>query len=147
MTTLDDFAKVAAGDQGLVVVTTTRADGSVQASVVNAGVLVHPRSGEKVVGLVAMGGSRKLANWRARPRTALVAKQGWQWVAVEGAVDIIGPDDPQPGIDDERLRLVLRDVFTAAGGTHDDFDEYDAVMVRERRAAVFVTPARVYSNR
>jgi hypothetical protein len=44
-----------------------------------------------------------------------------------------------------RLRVV-RDVFTAAGGTHDDWDTYDRVMRDERRTAVLVTPGRVYSN-
>ena len=51
-----------------------------------------------------------------------------------------------PGIDAERLRLLLREIFTAAGGTHEDFGTYDAVMLAERRAAVFVTPDRVYGN-
>jgi hypothetical protein len=62
MTTLDDFARVALADRGLCVAATTRADGTVQASVVNAGVLEHPRTHDRVVGLVAAGGSRKLAN-------------------------------------------------------------------------------------
>ena len=51
-----------------------------------------------------------------------------------------------PGIDAERLRLLLREIFTAAGGTHEDFATYDRVMREERRAAVFVRPDRVYSN-
>jgi len=50
-------------------------------------------------------------------------------------------------VDDERLRLLLREIFTAAGGTHEDFDEYDRVMRAERRTAVLITPSRVYSNR
>jgi hypothetical protein len=37
-------------------------------------------------------------------------------------------------------------VFKAAGGTHDDWDEYDRVMASERRAAVFIAAQRVYSN-
>ena len=41
---------------------------------------------------------------------------------------------------------VLRQVFAAAGGTHDDFTTYDTVMRDERRTAVFVHPARVYAN-
>lgn len=41
---------------------------------------------------------------------------------------------------------LLRDIFAAAGGTHDDWDEYDRVMASENRVAVFVTPERVYSN-
>ena len=98
------------------------------------------------VGLVAAGGSRKLVNLRRQPHATLVAKTGWQWVAVEGPVDIVGPDDLHPDVDAERLRRILREIFTAAGGKHDDWDEYDRVMAAERRAAVFVTPDRVYSN-
>jgi hypothetical protein len=59
---------------------------------------------------------------------------------------VIGPDDPVAGIEDERLRLLLREAFVAAGGTHDDWDGYDATMARERRVVVLVRPTRVYSN-
>src|SRR4051795_13722414 len=99
VTTLDDFNQVAGGDQYLCIVTTTRADGSVQASLVNAAVLAHPTTGEAVVGLVAGGGARKLVHLRARPRMTIVARNGWQWAAVEGPVELIGPDDPYPGVD------------------------------------------------
>ncbi len=54
-----------------------------------------------------------------------------------------GPDDPLPAVDAEPLRLLLREIFTAAGGTHDDFGTYDRVMAAERRVAVLVTPARI----
>jgi len=147
MADLTDVARLVAGDHGLTVVSTLRADGSIQSSVVNAGVLDDPRSGAPVVGYVAVGGTRKLANLRERPQTTLVVRVGWEWVAVEGQVQLIGPDDPVDGVDDERLRLLLREIFTAAGGTHEDFDEYDRVMRSERRTAVLVTPARVYGNR
>ncbi len=143
---LEEFARIARADHGLCVVTTVRDDATVQASVVNAGIVDHPVSQACVVGLVAVGGSRKLENLRRRPRATLVAKSGWQWVAVEGVADLFGPDDPRPGHDAESLRLVLRAVFVAAGGTHDDWDEYDRVMERERRTAVFVDPKRIYGN-
>ncbi len=76
----------------------------------------------------------------------MVARAGWDWAAAEGPVELVGPDDPVAGIDAERMRLLLRDIFTAAGGTHDDWDTYDHVMAQERRAAVLLTPDRVYSN-
>jgi PPOX class probable F420-dependent enzyme len=146
MADLGDFARIGAEDQGLCVVTTLRAKGTIQASVVNAGVLDHPVSGVKVVGFVAMGGSRKLVNLRARPRVTMVVRSGWQWVAVEGPVELLGPDDPIAGIGAEELRLALRAVFVAAGGEHDDWDEYDRAMAAERRTIAFVLPERVYSN-
>jgi PPOX class probable F420-dependent enzyme len=145
MTDLAGFARLAALDHGLCVVSTLRADGTIQSSVVNAGVLDHPVTGSPVVGLVARGHSRKLANLRARPRITVVARAGWQWAAVEGSADLAGPDDPL-GLGGERIRLLLREIFTAAGGTHDDWDTYDRVMAEERRTAVLITPGRVYSN-
>ncbi|MET9285059.1 pyridoxamine 5'-phosphate oxidase [Nocardia beijingensis] len=146
MTDLADFARLIAGDHGLCVVSTLRADNTIQSSLVNAGVLPHPDSGAEVVGLVVRGGTRKLDNLRARPRATIVARVGWEWSAAEGPVWIVGPDDPAPGIDAERLRLLLREVFTAAGGKHEDWDEYDRVMAAERRAVVLISPDRVYGN-
>lgn len=143
---IGDFERLITADHGLVVVSVTRGDGTISSSVVNAGVLKHPVTGETVVGMVIMGGTRKLANLRERPYANVVVRAGWQWAAAEGAADLIGPDDPVPSIDAERLRLLLREVFTAAGGTHDNFDTYDAVMLAERRTAVFVRPDRVYGN-
>ena len=146
MTDVRAFAALVPVDHGLCVLSTTRADGSVQSSVVNAGVLRHPVTGDQVVGLVAAGGTRKLAHLRADPRATIVARAGWQWAAVEGTVDVIGPDDATTGIEGDELRLLLRDVFRAAGGTHDDWDAYDRAMADERRAAVLITPTRTYTN-
>jgi hypothetical protein len=73
-------------------------------------------------------------------------RAGWEWATAEGAVELAGPDDPQPGVDADRLRRLLREIFTAAGGTHEDWDAYDQVMAAERRAAVLLSPDRVYSN-
>jgi PPOX class probable F420-dependent enzyme len=143
---LSAFAELVPLDHGLCVLSTLRRDGSVHASVVNAGVLNHPLTGVQVVGLVAAGGTRKLRNLRADPRATIVARAGWQWAAVEGTAEIIGPDDPHPDVDSERLRLLLQDIFRAAGGTHDDWDTYDRVMADERRAAVLLAPRRAYTN-
>ncbi|MFJ4654915.1 pyridoxamine 5'-phosphate oxidase [Nocardia sp. NPDC088792] len=146
MTDLGEFERLIGDDHGLCVVSTLRADNTIQSSLVNAGVLKHPLTGEPVVGMVLRGGTRKLTNLRARPRMTVVARSGWQWAAAEGPVWITGPDDPTPGIDPERLRLLLREVFTAAGGTHDNWPEYDRVMAADRRAVVLITPDRIYSN-
>ena len=143
MSGLEDFARLVDGDHGLCVVSTLRPDGTIQSSVVNAGVLPHPVTGEQVVGLVSRGDARRVANLRARPRVSVVIRAGWQWVGVEGPAELAGPDDPMPGVDAERLRLLLREIFTAAGGTHDDFGSYDRVMAEERRVAVLVSPARI----
>ena len=145
MTTLDEFGALAARERGLVVVSTLRADGTIQSSVVNAGVLPHPRTGVPVLGFVTYG-PVKLAHLRARPQVTVSARSGWSWATVEGTATLVGPDDPVPGIDAEGLRLLLREVFTAAGGTHDDWAEYDRVMAEQRRTAVLTEPTRVYGT-
>jgi hypothetical protein len=141
---LEDFTRLIQGDHGLVVVSTLRPDLTIQSSVVNAGVLAHPVTGAQVVGLVARGDSHRLTYLRARPRATVVVRAGWQWASVEGPVDLAGPDDALPGVDAERLRVLLREIFTAAGGAHDDWPTYDRTMVEERRVAVLVTPARTH---
>jgi hypothetical protein len=66
-------------------------------------------------------------------------RAGWRWAAVDGTSELVGPGS-------DGLRLLLRAVFTAAGGTHDDWDTYDRVMREEGRVAVLVTPTKVYGN-
>jgi PPOX class probable F420-dependent enzyme len=146
MTDLGDFARLVQRENGLSVVSTLRADGTIQSSVVNAGVLSHPVTGAPVIGFTTRRGAVKLAHLRARPRASLVLRAGWEWAAAEGPAELAGPDDPMAGIGAEALRVLLRDVFTAAGGTHDDWPRYDEVMAAEGRAAVLITAERLYSN-
>lgn len=146
MTTLEDAFALARDDNGLAVVSTLRADNTIQSSLINAGPLPHPATGEPTLGFVTYG-RVKLANLRARPQIAVTFRTGWQWATVEGHAELAGPDDPQPWLEpDGTLARLLRDVFTAAGGTHDNWDQYDATMREQRRAAVLVTPTRIYSN-
>lgn len=146
MIDLAPFARLVGADHGLAVVALALPDGTAHASVTNAGVLSHPVSGSQVVGIVARGDAHKLSYLRAHPRATVVLRAGWQWAAVEGPVELAGPDDPLPGVNAGRLRLLLREIFTAAGGTHDDFAEYDRAMAAERRTAILLTPARLYQN-
>jgi PPOX class probable F420-dependent enzyme len=146
MTTLNDAAALAAAESGLAVVSTVRADQTVQASLVNVGLLPHPTTGESVLGFTTYG-KVKLANLRARPQLAVTFRNGWQWATVEGHAELGGPHDPQPWVSDpDALQLLLRDVFAAAGGTHDDWAEYDRVMAEQGRTVVLIAPTRVYSN-
>ncbi len=109
MTDLADFGRLVPREHGLVVLSTLRGDGTIQSSVVNAGVLGHPLTGQPVVGMVIRGGTRKLGYLRARPRATAVIRSGWEWVAAEGPAELACPDDPMPGVDAERRRLLLRE--------------------------------------
>ena len=125
-------------DQHSSIVTTIGGSGRPQATILRAG----PHEGK--MAFVARGDTVKLRNLARDPRcTVLTVQPDWRrYVTVEGSASVHGPDNT----DAEELRLLLRAVFTAAGGTHDDWEEYDRVMREERRAAVFVTPERVYGR-
>ncbi|MGQ0573917.1 MAG: pyridoxamine 5'-phosphate oxidase [Pseudonocardia sp.] len=139
---LDPVRRIVVEDSGLASVSVVRDDGTPHVSLVNAGLVEHPVSRRTVVAYVTYG-PVKLRALRARPATSILWRAGWRWAAVDGPSELIGPDDPRDGVD---LRLLLRAVFTGAGGTHDDWDTYDRVMAQERRVAVLVDPARVYGN-
>ena len=146
MTDLSHFRRLVPPEHGLVSVSLLRPDQTIQSTVVNAGVLDHPLTGAPVVGFVVRGGTRKLDYLRERPQATVTIRTGWDWATAEGRVELAGPDDPLSGIDVDRRRRLLREIFAAAGGTHDDWDTYDQVMASERRVAVLLRPDRVYSN-
>jgi PPOX class probable F420-dependent enzyme len=145
MTTLDDAGELGAREHGLAVISTLRADGTIHSSVVNAGVMRHPLVEHPVLGFVTYG-KVKLANLRARPQLTATFRSGWQWAAVEGYAELLGPDDPHAEIDAELLRLLLRQAFSAAGGRHDNWAEYDRVMIEQGRTLVLIEPTRIYGS-
>ena len=142
---LDRARQLGVRESGLAVVATLRADGSAHTSVVNAGVLDHPLTGEPAVGFVVRGQVKKLANLRARPRVTVVFRSGWDWVAVEGEAELAGPDDLLEGLEPGEVPRLLREGYAAAaGGTADDWAELDQVMADERHTAVLVRVTRIY---
>ena len=146
MAELDTFAGLAAQDS-LCVVTTNRADGTSQASVVNAGVVDHPVTGAPVAAFVGRPSTRKIHHLRDNPVATLVWRAGWAWVACEGTAELIGPDDLHDGVTPADVPGLLRTVYSASGGgQHDDWAEYDRVVASERRMAVLITPKRIYLN-
>ena len=143
MSDIEGVRSFLAQEAGLVTVSTTQADGRVLSSVVNCGVLDHPLTGATCVAFVSAGGAARLRHIRRGSEVTIAIRRGWAWRSVTGPADLIGPDDLLDGIDTEALRLLLRSVFEAAGGTHEDYDEYDRVMAGERRMAVLVAPDRI----
>jgi hypothetical protein len=137
--------QLATGDGGYAVITAIDDAGRPHASVVTAGPFTHPTTGERTVAFVVRGGARKLAHLRARPWASITFRVGPDWITAAGAVDLVGPDDRYDDVDD--VPTLLRDVFVAAGGTHDDWPEFDHIMATEHRTAVLITPTRFLANR
>jgi hypothetical protein len=144
MADLDFVDRLAAADHHLAVFTTARANRTVHASVVSAGVMADPVDGSPGVAAVVRGDSRKLTLLRESGRATLVFRDGPYWAAVSGPARLVGPDDGNElGLD---VPETIRSVFRAAGGTHEDWDEFDRVMAAERRCAVFVRADAISSN-
>jgi hypothetical protein len=118
----------------------------VHSSLVNAGVLDANPVGGPVVATVLQGGAVKLAHLRRTGTATVTFRVGWEWASVDGPVRLIGPDDPAEDFAPHQLPGLLRDIFTACGGTHEDWAEYDRVMAAERRVAALLTPRRVIGN-
>ena len=103
MTDLSHVEQLVPLDHGLSVIVTLRPDHTPQTSVVNAGVMTHPVTGAEVR---RVRGRRPRPQARPPPRrpdVTVVVRAGWQWAAVEGTAELIGPDDPHADVDDERL--------------------------------------------
>jgi len=93
--------------------------------------------------LTTVGGSLKERNLKRNPACTVMIHHGPYWVTVEGKARLRTWDDTDP----ETMRRLLREIYVAAGGTHDDWDTYDRVMREERRAAVVIVPERIYARR
>ena len=145
---LDRARELASREAGLAVVVSQRPDGRAHASVVNSAIIQHPVTGQLVAGFVVQGGERrKLAHLRARPIATVVFRSAWDWVAIEGDADLVGPDDLLEGFRPDSATALFHDIYAAAiGGTPDDWSAHDTAIERERHVAVLVRPVRVYSN-
>lgn len=143
---LDNVRSKLATETGLTEVVTIRKDGRPLVSVVNAGVIDHPSTGQTIVALVSRGNAARLAHLRESGQITIAIRRGWDWVGVDGTVELAGPNDAHPAIDPSEIPELLQEIFKAAGGTHDDYEEYDRAMAEDERTAVLITPTKIYGN-
>ena len=146
MSDIEIFSNYLSEETGLVTVSTTQVDGRVLSSVVNCGMIEHPLTGATCVAFVSGSKAARLKHIDRGSQVTITARRGWAWSSVTGPADLIRPEQVPESIDKEQMRLLLREVFHAAGGVHDDLEEYDRAMVQEGRVVVCVTPERVLGN-
>lgn len=136
MPTLDDVAAMLR-QQPYAVVSTLRPSGTIQSTLVNVGLYADG------VAFTTVGRSQKERHLRRHPACTVTIHHGPYWITVEGQARLSTWDTTEP----ETMRRLLREIYLAAGGTHDDWDTYDRVVRQERRAAVVVVPERIYVRR
>jgi hypothetical protein len=128
------------------VLPTARPDGTIQSSIVTAKVATHPRTGEPAVAFLCRGRTVKIRNMRMSPRATITFSTGSRWVTVEGALTLVGPDDPAEGFSQEEVPELLRGIETAIRGGNEDWTTFDKNMVEQARAAAYISLERIYSN-
>ncbi len=143
---IDKLRRLVAAEDGLCSFVCLDSSGSPHVSIINAGVMDNPVTGETSVACVVRANARKARLLRDDLRAAIAFRHRWDWVAVHGNAQLIGLDDPAEGFDNDNLPELLREVFRSAGGAHEDWDEYDRVMARQRRLAIFITLDHITSN-
>ena len=121
------------------VCTTFRRNGAAQLSIVTSGLYGGGAA------FTTTADRAKHRNLARDPRcTLLVSHADWRpFLVLEGNATVLSQDNTPA----EELRVAFRDVFRAAAGKdHPNWDEYDRVMVEDRRVIVIVTPEHVYGT-
>lgn len=125
-----------AGRRG--VLTTLKRDGRPQLSVVSH----HYDPGARVLRVSVTDDRAKTRNLRRDPRASylVTGETPWQYVVAEGTAELgeVTTDPHDAAADD------LVDLYRALAGEHDDWDEYRAAMVEQRRLVLRVHVERVY---
>jgi PPOX class probable F420-dependent enzyme len=97
---------------------------------------------EGVVRISTTADRAKYANLRRTPWAALhvTSQDFWSYAVLEGPVEVT---EPAAAVDDAVVDELVA-YYRAANGEHDDWDDYRAAMVRDRRAVVRLRPDHAY---
>jgi PPOX class probable F420-dependent enzyme len=116
---------------------TLKSDGRPQLSNV-----LHAVDADGVVRISTTPDRVKYVNLRRTPWAALHlnGESFWSYVVLEGDVTLSDPAAEPHDATVEALVELYRDI----SGEHDDWDDYRAAMVRERRVVVRLSPTRAY---
>jgi PPOX class probable F420-dependent enzyme len=127
----------AARDRNQSVLTTLKRDGRPQLSNV-----LHAVGKDGLVRVSTTADRAKYANLRRTPWAALHVNGSdfWSYAVLEGDVELSEvAADPQDAAVEELVEL-----YRALNGEHDDWDDYRASMVADRRVVVRLRPTHAY---
>lgn len=133
-----DFA--ADHQQGVVIA--LKSDGRPQASNI---VYALERDGDAGTVRISVTANRaKTNNLQRDPRASLhvTSDDFWRWVVLEGDASL----SPVATADDEATLVPLRDLYRDVSGEHDDWDDYDAAMVRDQRQVLSIAVTYAYGQ-
>ena len=122
------------------VLATIKSDGRPQLS--NVGYSYDPES--QLIRVSVTADRAKTRNLRSDPRVTLhvASKDFWTWAAVEGRAELTPvAADPQDATAEELVTY-----YRGINGEHENWDEYRAAMVADRRLVVRFRPEHTYGQ-
>lgn len=127
----------AARDRHQSTLVTLRSDGRPQLSNV-----LHAVGADGVVRISTTTDRAKVANLRRTPWAALHVngETFWGYAVLEGDVTL---SEVAADLHDATVEELV-ELYRSISGEHDDWDDYRAAMVRDRRVVVRFTPTRAY---
>ena len=127
----------AARDRNHSVLTTTKRDGKPQLSNV-----LHAVGDDGVIRISTTADRAKYANLRRNPWAALHVDGAdfWSYAVLEGDVEL---SDVATAPDDATVEELVG-LYRSLQGEHEDWDDYRAAMVAERRVVVRIRPTHAY---
>ena len=138
--TVDDRMLAFVAEQRWGVLATIRRNGRPQLS--NVGYAYDP--GQRLFRVSVTADRAKTRNLQADPRVTLhvASKDFWTWVAVESTAELTPvAADPGDATVDELVTY-----YRGISGEHENWDEYRAAMVADRRLVVRFTPEHTYGQ-
>ena len=122
------------------VLATIKSDGRPHLS--NVGYFYDPET--QLVRVSVTDGRAKTRYLRADPRVTMhvASRDFWTWVAVEGTAELT----PVAEAPDDATVEELITYYRGINGEHDDWDEYRAAMVADRRLVVRFRPEHTYGS-
>ena len=126
-----------ASSQKLGVLVTLKRDGRPQLSNIT-----HAVGDDGVIRISVTDGRAKTANLRRDPRASLYLGRadGWAYLVLEGTTTL---SDVAAAPDDAAVEELVA-LYRSVQGEHPAWDEYRAVMVKDRRMVVRFAPERAY---
>jgi PPOX class probable F420-dependent enzyme len=127
----------AARDRNNSVLTTIKRDGKPQLSNV-----LHAVGDDGVIRISTTADRAKYANLRRNPWAALHVDGAdfWSYAVLEGDVEV---SDVAAAPDDATVEELVG-LYRSLQGEHEDWDDYRAAMVAERRVVVRIRPTHAY---
>jgi len=127
----------AARNRNQSVLTTIKRDGKPQLSNV-----LHAVGDDRVIRVSTTADRAKYANLRRTPWAALHVdgENFWAYAVLEGDVEL---SDVAATLDDATVEELV-ELYRSLQGEHDDWDDYRAAMLAERRVVVRIRPNHAY---